>query len=185
MKAEDKIIQAAYKVYYQDASATFDKIAEEAGVSRMTIHRKFPKREALVLAACRKLFQEGSQLLDLAYEAEKTSMDRLKFFVVQSVKKRLNYHFVYQFQEFHELMDHDDCTAFYSKMEQLYQNLKTEGHISSSVPEAWFFHMFDAVMMTAWHTYEHGCVAPNDIPKLAWQSFLGSVCASTSKSLLP
>ncbi len=180
MKAEDKIIQAAFKIYYQDASASFDKIAEEAGVSRMTIHRKFPKREALIIAACRKLFQEGSQILEEALEAEKTSIEQLKSFVVRSVKNRLNYHFVYQFQEIHHLMDHEDCTAFYNKLEKLYQNLKEEKHIANSVTEAWFFHMFDAVMMTAWHTYEHGCVAPNDIPKLAWQSFLGSVSPSTS-----
>lgn len=175
MKAEDRIIQAAFKIYYQDASASFEKIAEEAGVSRMTIHRKFPKREALIIAACKKLYQEGSRILDLAFETKTSSLEQLKFFITASLQERLNYHFVYQFQELHELMDHEDCCAFYSRLERLFQDLKTEQQITSAVPKAWFFHMLDAIMMTACHTYEHGCVAPNDIPQLAWQSLLGII----------
>lgn len=178
MKSEDKILKAAVKVYYQDASAPFDKIAEAAGVSRMTVHRKFPNRETLIVAACDRIFSEGIRLLDAALKQPGTLLEQLENFVKQSVKEQINYHFLYQFEPLHSLMNEKTSTAFYDSLEQLFKQLKAQQWIKEGVTEPWFFHLFDAIMMTAWHTHEHGCVAPNDIPDLAWNSLKGALIQS-------
>ena len=50
-KTEANILNAAFDILAQDFSAPLDKIAEAAGVTRMTLHRYFNGRDALLEAS--------------------------------------------------------------------------------------------------------------------------------------
>jgi hypothetical protein len=73
-------------------------------------------------------------------------------------------------QALHQQLDH--------RLSAIFEELKAGGQLKSSVPNDWLLHLYDALMMCAWETLDHGCVAPRDIPDLSWQSFAFGVLQS-------
>ncbi|MFD8932486.1 TetR/AcrR family transcriptional regulator, partial [Streptomyces mirabilis] len=60
------ILEAAEQVFAQDAGASMEQVAEAAGLTRITVHRRFANRQALLEALAVSAKQ---QLVDAIEEA--------------------------------------------------------------------------------------------------------------------
>src|SRR3954453_10155700 len=68
------ILEAAERVLAEDANASMEQIAEAAGLTRITVHRRFANRQALLEALA---ISAKQQLLDAVEEARPDSAPAL------------------------------------------------------------------------------------------------------------
>ncbi|WP_281659157.1 TetR/AcrR family transcriptional regulator [Halobacillus sp. Cin3] len=171
-KTQTTIVNVAIDVLSRDEGASMEVIAEQAGVSRMTIHRYFKSRERLfssihevLIQRTLSIFQEGLE----KYEHPRKQME----YILKTNAGEQGFHLLFREQSHHE--EHDPETCQFSKvnkvLHQLIERLREEGVIEDSIPNAWVFHVYDGVLLTAWETMHNGSVAPKDIPELTWKTF--------------
>ncbi|OZD18362.1 TetR/AcrR family transcriptional regulator [Rhodococcus sp. 06-156-3C] len=73
-RSERAILEAAERVLYEDGGASMEQIAEAAGLTRITVHRRFASRQALIEALS---ISAKEQLLSAIEEARPQSAPAL------------------------------------------------------------------------------------------------------------
>lgn len=178
-KTQKKILNAAFDVLAQDFSAPLDKIAEAAGVTRMTLHRYFNSRDTLLEAAVLEMIRLSNHIIDEAIAQHDHPREQLQEIVMQASQMGERFHFLMHASEeldyelFGPLMEEMD-----DRMTEIFEALREERAINKGVPNAWLLHLYGGVMTAAWSSLRDGTVAPRDIPMLAWQSFSQGVLAN-------
>lgn len=171
-KTEAKILNAAFDILAQDLSAPLDKIADAAGVTRMTLHRYFNGRDALLEATGLEMIRLGNQIIDDALAKYESPREQLKEIVMQASQMGERFHFLTHAAE---EMEHQafgpHIEALDKRMTELIEQLREEGLIQKGMPNAWILHLYGGVLTAAWSSLRDGAVAPREIPLLAWQSF--------------
>ncbi len=175
-KTQEKILNAAFDVLAQDFSAPLDKIADTAGVTRMTLHRYYSSRDALLEATGLEIIRLGNHIIDEAIAQHEHPREQLKAIVMQATQMGERIHFLIHASE---EMDYETFAPMVQQMDdrmiEIIEALRTDGFIKKNVPNAWILHLYGGIMTAAWSSLRDGAVAPRDIPTLAWQSFAQGV----------
>ncbi|WP_347860875.1 TetR/AcrR family transcriptional regulator [Salimicrobium sp. PL1-032A] len=175
-KTEQRIIDVAIDVLAKDERASMEMIAEQAGVSRMTIHRYFKNRELLFTSIHEELIGQTLAIFREATGKYDSPRDQIEAIIRKGAGQR-GFHLLFREHAHHE--DHDPRTCKFSEVNRelmtLIGKLREAGDIDASVPDAWVFHTYDSVLLTAWETMHNGTVAPKDIPALTWRTFARGV----------
>ena len=176
-KTKRKILNAAFEVLAQDFSAPLEKIAEAADVTRMTLHRHFNTRQALVEATGLEFINTANDILEQAVAEHHHPQDQLKAILVHSAEIGERFHFL-----FHAMEEFDQeetlwamGQAWRDKLAEIIEAVRTEGLLKAEIPTPWILHLYDAIMITSWSALREGGVAPRDVPDLAWLSFTQGV----------
>ena len=77
-KTQKKILDAAFEILAQDISAPLERVAEHAGVTRMTLHRYYAGREALVEATVLEMIRMSNQIIDDAVISARTKLREIQ-----------------------------------------------------------------------------------------------------------
>ena len=175
-KTQKKILEAAFEVLAQDISAPLERVAEQAGVTRMTLHRYYAGREILIEATVMEMIRISNQIIDVAVEQNDQPVDQLKAIIMSASQMGERFHFL---MHAHEIVDEqilDSSVAeLNGKMNEIFDQLREEKLIDPDVPNAWLLHLYGGVMTAAWSSLNEGAVAQRDVPKLAWRSFTKGV----------
>ncbi|WP_232847880.1 TetR/AcrR family transcriptional regulator [Occultella kanbiaonis] len=167
------ILDAAAAVWARDYSASFGAIAERAEVSRSTLHRYFPDRQALVDA----LLLDSLNCLETVDATDTTSadpMDALEAYLRTGIEIGDRVIFLYadpdRFAENPNWPSDDSDDG----LTPLLDRARAEGAIAADIPNAWAANLFYAILYTAAE------VSAGDIPRhvaadLAVRSFRRSV----------
>ena len=171
-KTQKKILDAAFTVLAQDFSAPLDKIAETAGVTRMTLHRYYNGRSALLEATVLEMIRQSNQIIDDALTQHEQPREQLRAIVMQASQMGERFHFLMHASE---EIAYDTLEPLVqgldNRMIELFDALRAEGLIRKEVPNAWILHLYGGIMTAVWSASHSGSVAPREIPKLAWDSF--------------
>ncbi|PFG13530.1 TetR family transcriptional regulator [Bacillus sp. es.036] len=171
-KTQTNIVNVAIDVLSRDESASMETIAEQASVSRMTIHRYFKNRERLFSSIHEVLIERTLVIFNESMDRFEDPLEQMESIIKTNAGKH-GFHLLFREHGHHE--EHDPETCKFSKVNQglyaLIGRLRDAGHIDSSIPDAWVFHMYDGVLLTAWETLHNGTVAPREIPELVWRTF--------------
>ena len=171
-KTQKKILNAAFEVLAQDFSAPLDKIAEAAGVTRMTLHRHYKSRDALLEATGLEMIRLSNQIIDEAVSQHPQPSEQLKSIVMQASQMGERFHFfMHAAEEIEYEIFGPMIQGLDDKMTEIIEALRNEGLISKGMPNAWILHLYGGILTAAWSSMRDGAVAPRDIPTLAWQSF--------------
>lgn len=171
-KTKKKILDAAFDVLAQDFSAPLDKIADAAGVTRMTLHRYYNSRDALLEATGLEMISLSNRIIDEAIAQNDQPREQLQEIVMQASQMGERFHFLMHaseeidYETFGPLVQGLD-----DRMTAIIEALRDEGFIKKGMPNAWILHFYGGVMTAAWSSARDGAVATRDIPMLAWQSF--------------
>jgi len=170
-RTEQAILRAATQILGKDPSAPMDKVAEAAQVSRMTLHRYFNTRQALIEAAFHELIRKANGVVEDALASSEDPLVQLEHMLKGDVS-------LGDFSLLQNLWNEqlDDAIlkegeALNESLNSLLNKLKTTGAIDSSLSTSWLNHLYFAVLKAAWQALQDGSVAPVDIPELAWRSF--------------
>lgn len=171
-KTQTTIVNVAIDVLSKDEGASMETIAEQAGVSRMTIHRYFKNRERLFASIHEVLIERTLAIFNESMETIEDPLEQMES-IIKTNAGQNGFHLLFREHGHHE--EHDPETCKFSKVnKELYAligRLRDAGHIDASMPDAWVFHMYDGVLLTAWESMHNGTVAPKEIPALAWRTF--------------
>lgn len=171
-KTQKKILDAAFEVLAQDISAPLERVAEQAGVTRMTLHRYYAGREILVKATVLEMIRLSNQIIDDAVEENDRPLDQLRSIIMSASQMGERFHFL---MHAHEIIDAQILESSVSELDRkmigIFDQLREERLIEQDVPNAWLLHLYGGVMTAAWSSLNEGAVAQRDVPQLAWRSF--------------
>ena len=78
-----RILEAAARVLSEDPHATIQRIADEAGLVRLTVYRRYPNRDALRRAIFEAAAVEARAVVDDALSRDLDAVDSLRALIVE------------------------------------------------------------------------------------------------------
>jgi len=175
-----KIISAAVNCFRKNPSDTLEKVAEEAGVSRRTLHRYFENRDDLIESCKNEMLVSCNKAMMLAYESDPGPIKKIRNMLFAAIEQGANYAFVKRIYERSNFSDLDRKKEFESddvksKWFNLIKELQKAERINTELTIPWIFNLFGSVIETAIYAVESGDVAKNDSKDFAWISFKGAI----------
>lgn len=180
--SKQMLIDAAVLVLSRDPSAALSTIAEKAGVQRVTLHRHFGSREALIREVALFSLNEMDSASKKAAKGAKSYTDALRKIVAALVPIGDRFHFLWNQKEVWEdralkkRAQKDD-----KELIRLIEKSKKEGGIDAEVPNAWILASIEAVVFMALNAVQSGAIAPNDAPELAVRTLFNGIGGTKKK----
>ena len=170
---KQRLILAALEVMHHDPNASLASIAEQAGMSSMTIHRHFDNKKTLYIEASVAVIDHATDLLAASRSMHSQPMEQLRYLVEESVISKLNYHYLsFLAEEF----DNHKVVKAYDRMvegfDTLADQLKKDGSMDSDMPTSWVVNMFEGIVGAGFHSLHEGTIAPKTVQELASQSMI-------------
>ncbi|QHT67215.1 TetR/AcrR family transcriptional regulator [Rhodocytophaga rosea] len=175
-----KIIAAAVKCFLVNESDTLEKVAQEAGVSRRTLHRYFKDRQDLLESCKNEMLDRCNKAMTEAYESENDPIKKVKNMLFAAIEQGANYSFIkrlYERSSFSEVESRKEFGSnnVKSKWLTIMKNLQKERRINDELTIPWIFNLFGSIIETSIYAVESGDVARNDSKTFAWTSFKGAI----------
>ncbi|MEH6306801.1 TetR/AcrR family transcriptional regulator [Olivibacter sp. CPCC 100613] len=176
-ETQQKIINAAILVFNEDFSASLEKVAEKALVTRRTLHRYFKDREEL-LVRCEEAMQRNcKRAMDAALESSAIPLKKLERMLYAAIDCGVEYAF---FQKIHHRDGHkhdannQGCATYESinnRCRQLILQLQEEGFISKRLTVDWVLVFLGGVVATTVSMALLNNIAEISLREYAWFSF--------------
>jgi AcrR family transcriptional regulator len=174
---QQNIIDAAILVFNEDYSASLEKVAEQAAVTRRTLHRYFKGRDEL-LASCEAEMQRScGRAMTQALNSSDDPLTQLENMLYSCIDCGAKYSF---FSKLHTRLEHHhsqqnaDCAkydAMYSRYRAVIAQLQAQGTISPHITAEWVSMLFSGVVAATINAHSFGAVAAPSIKQFAWFSF--------------
>ena len=133
-----RILAAAEAVLAVDSSASLERIADEAGVARATVHRRFVSRQALLDALAEQLNQRYARALEQARVATAPPAAALEHVSQIVFELKISHPFVIG-------LDAEKSPDVLAGMDLLFDRLRAAGDITAS-GSAWCRAVYLALM---------------------------------------
>jgi AcrR family transcriptional regulator len=162
------LLEIATRVLLVDPAASLGDVARAAGVSRTTLHSRFPTRHALLVA----LAHEAMDLVEAAYAAARLDdgddpAPALRRLVERVVP--LGPRVLYLLRE-RSLDAEKNLVARYERLDApvmaLIRRARSAGRLRDDQPAWWMAATLFGVVATAWDAIAEGRLAPRDAPDL-------------------
>lgn len=170
------LLDTATRVLVASPSASMGDVANAAGISRTTLHSRFPSREALLSA----LAEDAMDLVEQAYREARlddgTMTDALRRLVALLVPLGPRLDFLLRERS---LDDDDAVTARYAQLEQpivaLVERGRDEGAVRTDLPTWWLASGATGLVSAAWEAIADGRLAPRDATDLVVTTLLDGI----------
>ena len=169
----DDLLGVATKVFIAKPGASLGDVAVAAGVSRTTLHSRFPTRQALLVA----LAMEAMDLIAAAYEQARLDdwpVDQALLRVVE-VMIPLGPRVEFLLRE-RSLDSEAELVRRYEELDQplvrLVQRGQQEGTLRRDLPAWWVVSSLSAAVYGAWDAIADGRLAPREAPALVTETML-------------
>ncbi|UZR99660.1 TetR/AcrR family transcriptional regulator [Chondrinema litorale] len=178
--AKNKIIAAAVTCFLNNESETLEKVAEEAGVSRRTLHRYFENRQDLLESCKNEMLNSCNKAMNEAYESDNDAIIKVRNMLFAAIEQGANYVFIKRMYKRSNFSDVDAKKEFESdnvksKWLKIMKGLQEEKRINHVLTIPWIFDLYGSIIETSIYAVEAGDVARNDSKKFAWISFKGAI----------
>jgi AcrR family transcriptional regulator len=174
---EQLIVEAAILVFNEDYSAPLEKVAEQAGVTRRTLHRYFSGREDLLACCAREMQRSCREALSQALASSTDPMVQLERVLYAGIDCGAKYAL---FTKLHTRAEHQhapgqapDCAEFdvlQARCRAVITRLQHEGHISAHLSAEWVLLLLSGVVKTTLEARATGAVEVH-LRQFAWFSF--------------
>jgi AcrR family transcriptional regulator len=176
----DKIIDAAVFCLNRNEKASIDEIANHLDLNRRTIHRYFKDRSNLIQCCQEKMMATCNQAMNEAYESSNEALTQIENMFYAALTIGTEYSFV------KKLFDRSGYSDVVNSELQVYDNVKDKwfkliaklqetGVIKSTIPLPWIYNLFGGMIDIGIAAQASGDIAVNDIKKLSWAAFKGSI----------
>ncbi len=153
--------------------ASLSAIADAAGVSRATLHRYFPARQALIDTISLHAIQETDAAVNAINWEGMTGQEYLLAVFEAVIPLGDRYHVLSRVP-----LDaaSDAVREAYARqlrgVDTMVQWMAREGLVASRVPTAWAALVIDSLIYAAWTAVRDGAVAPREAAALACRTYL-------------
>ncbi|MEJ3652496.1 TetR family transcriptional regulator [Actinomycetes bacterium KLBMP 9759] len=171
------LLDIAAEVLIADPRASLADVAAAAGVGRTTLHKRYPTREALLVAIGHDSMDRIAEAIDgagIATAADAAAVRRLLAAFIP-LGPRLTF-----------LIRHGDDGALLSRVEKLdapvedlIRRAQEERTIREGVPVWWVVSTLYSLAYSAWEAVAAGRLAALDAPALAFDTLLSGIGPSS------
>jgi AcrR family transcriptional regulator len=177
---KDKIIDAAVFCLNRNEKASIDEIANHLNLNRRTIHRYFKDRNTLIECCQETMMATCNQAMTEAYESSTDALKQIESMFYAALKIGTEYSFVKKLSNRSGYSDvvNSEMEAYDNvkdKWFKLIVTLQEKGAIKSTIPLPWIYNLFGGMIDISIAAQASGDVAVNDIKKLSWVAFKGSI----------
>ncbi|WP_019896418.1 TetR/AcrR family transcriptional regulator [Hydrogenovibrio halophilus] len=172
-----KILSAATQVWNENPAAPLKDIAETAGVSRMTLHRHFDGREALLEAILQAFMQRIMSVYDDIEAMQLPVMTRME----QLLRRTLNVVEAHTFlldvfeQSGHPQACRDQIEHWEQRFSVLFEELATDGWVKPGMTAEWAHALVEGVIKAS-HRMKHKPGALGmPLSDAVWQAYRSAV----------
>ncbi len=173
----EKIICAAVSVWNEDYSAPLKYIAREAGISRMTLHRHFCGRDAILLAITDDFIEKIAKVLDDTMDKTQNPVQQMEYLVKSTHLLGEDYNFL--FDLFEQKGRPDDLverfTFFEEKFATFFDSLIAQGVVKPGINARWANALLEGVMKSAFRMRQRGWQGDLDLGDLLWDSYQSAI----------
>ncbi|MGY2130822.1 TetR/AcrR family transcriptional regulator [Hymenobacter sp. HD11105] len=181
LDTRQKILEAAILVLNDDLSASIDKIAVQAGVTRRTLHRYFRDRQDLFDSCLQDMRRSCQHATSTAYASSSEPRQQLERLLYAGIDCGTKYAFLHKLH----LTPPPQPTAPSAEAEpfqplhHVLRILHQQGAFTSELTVPWMLLLFSGVVQTTIEAEATGAVARQEIKKLAWRSFSQAIGLDT------
>lgn len=175
MVSEKQIIEAAILVFAHKSDATMSEVAKEAGVTRITVNRKFGSKTDLLQIAASYCLDQFEDVLKSACQTDRSAIEKI-YLILQGFSKLRNHYFFWM----RTCVDNKNKNreVFMRQLdivEKLVIAAQDVGDIRTDLPSGWVASLFDYMAIAANTSLNRGLVAERDIHKVAWDTLVNGI----------
>lgn len=175
---QQSLLEAATQALLADPTASMTDIARAVGVSRTTLHARFPSRQALLEA----MAAEALSLVEAALAGARVDEDDVRGALTRAVVALvpLGPRSVFLLRE-RSLDEVPELVERYQRLGdplvRLIERGRGDGTLRTDLPTWWIVHTLFAVTHAAWEAVTDGRLAPRDAPDLVLTAVLDGTAA--------
>jgi AcrR family transcriptional regulator len=176
---DEALLTAATQVLLRQPTASLADIAAATGISRTTLHSRFPTRQALLVG----LAQAAMDLVEKAYvearldDGEVLASLRRVVEVMMPLGERVGF-----LMRERSLDVEPELTARYTALDRpladFVARAQQAGALRADLPAWWVAASLTGAVFTAWEAIADGWLAPRDAPELVLRTVLDGVRGS-------
>lgn len=169
---QQKIVDAAIVVLNDDWSASMDKIARQAEVTRRTLHRYFDDRQDLYASCQQEMRRSCQQAMSAAYARFADAGQQLEHLLYASIDCGTKYAFLHKLHlVLPQAPDSERDPEPFQLLHRVLLRLQQRGDLRPELPVPWLTMFFLGVVQATIHAETSGTVARQALKALAWNSF--------------
>ncbi len=169
---QQQILEAAIVVLNDDWSASMDKIAGQAGVTRRTLHRYFADRQDLYASCQQEMRRSCQQAMSAAYASSADAGQQLERLLYASIDCGTKYAFLHKlFLLPAQAPDPERDPEPFQLLHRVLATLQQQGALRPELPVPWLTLFFLGVVQATIYAETSGAVARQALKSLAWTSF--------------
>ncbi|MFI0480975.1 TetR/AcrR family transcriptional regulator [Actinomadura sp. 9N215] len=160
-----------------DRGSSMQRIADEAGIGRATLHRRYKSREELRQAVTRHALQEIGAVIDRVGLEDGGPVDTVLARLAEALVP-MGERYAFLLRELHH--DREVQVAvdeFAEELAALMRRGRADGLLRADVPVVWAVDTWLGLVEMAWEGVQHGRLAPRDAPHLVLTTFLSGMRA--------
>jgi TetR/AcrR family transcriptional repressor of mexCD-oprJ operon len=182
---EQAVLDAAMQLLVVNPRASMQDVAAAAGISRTTLHRLYPSRDALIEAIALVAVEEITAAFAAARLEEDSAVEALRRLVEALVP--LVYQFAFlvsetQIQESEGVRQRD--RELQEETERLFRRGQAEGAFRFDLPAAWLAYALSGLFLGAVEGVRQGNVAPRETTRLILETFLAGVATGPRRHVI-
>ncbi|MEM9624241.1 MAG: helix-turn-helix domain-containing protein [Pseudomonadota bacterium] len=171
----DAIAESGFRVLSKNPGANVAEIADEAGITRATLHRYFPSRKNLIEALAQRAVAEMEAAVEAACAEVKSAGEGLQKSLAALIPLGDRHGFLA-----HEQFDHDaaieqEFIRIQGETAEWIESAKREGVFDPHVPTAWINRTFDYLLYCAWDSVRAQETTISQAADLAWRTLAAGV----------
>ncbi|MEM9361951.1 MAG: TetR/AcrR family transcriptional regulator [Bacteroidota bacterium] len=183
IKTKDRIIESAIEVFNQDFSAPLQKVADNANVTRRTLHRYFKDRDELVTTCEREMEISCKKAMIAAINSSDDSLVQLENMLNAGIDCGAKYSFFYKLRqrEGHKHSksnkDSEDYNYIYDSFKRIIADLQSKGIVDNHMTVEWIQNLHAGIVNSTVNANETDNSKIKIIKKFAWKSFINGISA--------
>ncbi|MBL4907118.1 MAG: TetR/AcrR family transcriptional regulator [Sneathiella sp.] len=175
MVSDKQIIEAAILVFAHKPDATMTEVAKEAGVTRITVNRKFGSKTDLLQITAGYCVAKFEEVLESACSSDKTAIEKIYIILTGFSKLRNHYFFWMRSRVDDKRKNQEIFMRQLDVVEQLVIAAQNAGDIRADLPSGWVASLFDYMAIAASTSLHRGVVAERDVYKVAWDTLVNGI----------
>lgn len=181
LETKDRIIASAIEIFNQDYSAPLQKVADNAEVTRRTLHRYFKDREDLVATCEREMEVSCKKAMIAAIKSSDDLLVRLKNILNAGIDCGAKYSFFYKLHQ-REGHNHNEKNKDCDDYDYIFENFKLTiiglqkvNIVNKQMTVNWIMHLHSGIVNSTVNALSSNQFEIDNIKNLAWQSFIKGI----------
>jgi TetR/AcrR family transcriptional repressor of mexCD-oprJ operon len=173
----DPVLDAALQVLRKSPAASTAELAAAGGISRATLHRRYPRREDLLGALARRALTEVEEAFARVRATGGPALPRL---VAELLPVAYDFAFLARVPD-SEVADANATWAeLDARLAELMADAQRRGELRPDVPPAWLATALLSLLSGASDAVEAGALAPRDVERLVLTTLVDGLAGERS-----